>query len=216
MPVVLSPRALVTLEEVKAYMPSVLDDDPSNDPALIGLINSESREIYRGTKREFIAAAQDPRLYDVTAEIANLGRLHISDATSITTVQVLNPAGQLVATIAAPAYVELPRIREEWEPVTELWFRQDVSSTARLFDGCVVRVDATWGFPAVPDDIKHACKVFVARDFLRDLARHSRTSRNLDSDTQAGLARDVRKALDTIDAYRRSGRSGTITLEARP
>ena len=216
MPVVPSPRALIDLADVKGYLPNVLDGDTSYDDVLQDLINAESREIHRDAGREFVTAGAGPRLFDVDDEIAYNEQLEICDATSVTLVQLLNPDGTLIYAAAAGSWVALPRNREEWEPIRRLWFRCDLNTSVTLYAGMVVRVTAEWGFPEVPEDVKHACKVFVARDFLKDLARHSRSARSLSNDEQAALGRDLRKALDTIGWYRRGRGGRTVQMKATP
>ena len=164
-------RALCEIEDVTAYAPGYRDD-PTTTSVLEQLINAESRAIHQETGREFkaITPAADPRQFQVWDWNANCRIVNIGDATTVTTVTVKDATGTTLQTVTTADRVSLPRIREEWEPITGLYFPFDSASPANFLGGTrVLEVTGTWGFPLVPVDLKEACARLVLFRYITDV-----------------------------------------------
>ena len=63
------------------------------------------------------------------------------------------------------------RTREEWEPITQLWFPPGSATPASsLGDGYVLEVEGVWGFPSIPSDVVMATAKMVLLRYLADAA----------------------------------------------
>jgi hypothetical protein len=164
-------RTLCEIEDVTAYAPGYRDD-PNTTSVIEQLVLAESRAIHQETGREFkaIVPANDPRQFDIWDWNANCRIVNIGDASTITTVTVKDAAGTVLQTVATTDRVSLPRVREEWEPITALYFPFDSASPASFIGGTrVLEVTGTWGFPVVPADLREACARLVLFRYVTDV-----------------------------------------------
>lgn len=210
MPEVLSARALCTLDDVLAYIEVDPVDVDEND-VLTRMINSASQVIHNVSGREFlpytvITTPPEVRTFDITWRHEVSRTIAIGDVTTLTSVTVFNEAGTTLGTIAAGARVSLPRIREEWEPIRKLRF---LDTADYIVATNVLQVAATWGFPAVPDDVRQACVETVAVWHGRDIEHISETYAAAGGGVLVGaaggreLSRSLpRRAFDIADSYR--------------
>jgi BppU N-terminal domain len=165
-------RGLCELEDVTDYAPGYRSD-PRTDAVLEQMIIAESRAIHQETGREFKAiSGANPRQFDLWEWNARTRTVNIGDVATITTVTIKDATGSTLQTVASADRVSLPRVREEWEPITALFFPWDSASPATLlWTGATqyVEIDGTWGFPAVPADLKEACARLVLFRYVTDV-----------------------------------------------
>lgn len=164
-------RELCTLADVTALVPGYTTD-VDTDALLNALITSESRTFHADTGREFsaITPAVDPRLFDISSRDVRARIIPIGDCTTVTTVAIEDQQGNTLETVASGDYILAPRIREEWEPVQELYFPKASATPATLSSDYVLSVTGTWGFPAVPADVVQAVAKLVLVRYVADAA----------------------------------------------
>lgn len=167
----LSARALCTVDDVLRFVPGGTAGGDTED-VLVSLINGETTTFHRDTGREFkTIAGATTRQYDLTAWNAHTRRVRVGDMTTVTTVTVKDQQGTLLETVTAANRVALPRVREEWEPITELWFPpQSATPASFIGPGNVLEVVGAWGFPAVPTDVRNAVANMVLVRYIADAA----------------------------------------------
>jgi hypothetical protein len=107
------------------------------------------------------------RVFDIDQTMARRRIVPVGDMTTVTTVEVNDINGDLIE--ATTSYVKLPRIRQEWEPITELWFPM-MTDAAPMAVGYSVEVVGVWGFPAIPADVVVAVAKLVLVRFIADAA----------------------------------------------
>lgn len=156
-------RDLCTAAEVKAYAPGY-SADATTDALIDRLITSESIAFHEGAGREFkaIDPAVATRRFELGIWHTRHRRVHIGDITTVSTVKVIDRDQTTeLETVATADRVSLPRIRQEWEPITGLYFPWDSSASTTLDVGYLIEVNGTWGFPGVPADVKEAVAAMV-------------------------------------------------------
>jgi len=194
-------RALCSRADVIRLIPGYRDD-PATDGILDDLIQAESQTWLRDTGREFVAIdpASSTRLFDVGLAEERTGIVWIGDANAITTVAFQDATGATLETVTAANYVTAGRTRQPWEPVRGLRFPSGSSSPATVAAGRVLAVTGTWGFPAVPNDVRMG----VARMALvRYIADATPTGSAL-SDALNEQGFDVAMAFASAQAVKRS------------
>ena len=163
-------RELCVLADVTRLVPSYTTN-VATDALLNTLITSESRAAHRQTGREFVTiTGLTTRSFDIDERSARSRIVPIGDNNTITTVTVKDIQGTTLETVASSNYVKLPRIREEWEPVVELWFPKGAATPAGLASGYVLEVAGTWWFPSIPTDVVQAVAKLVLVRYLSDAA----------------------------------------------
>jgi len=183
----LDPRALVGLAETKDWL-NQQNVDTSNDLELARIINDVSDRLHQEAEREFKANGTNPATR--TFEVPEIGlrrpryidgdyvgdlninrrRVAIGDLTSFTAVQILDTDWTTV--LASPAtnlVTGRPMVRKPWEPITELEFHPTVIT---LSAGMRIAVTGTWGFPAVPGNIRQAALDAIAAIYDRDVEHY--------------------------------------------
>jgi hypothetical protein len=176
-------------------------DDQSTDGILEDLIASESQTWLNETGREFvpIAAASSTRSFDVAWQHCATRKIRIGDANTITAVETSDQAGNTLAAVTAGDWVGLPRTRQAWQPITRIWFPPNSGAAVTLNPGYVLEVTGTWGFPAVPDDVR----ISVARmTLVRYLLDATQTGSQL-SDALNEQGFDIAMAFAASQAVKR-------------
>lgn len=153
----LSDSALVGLGEAKDFL-ARRQVDTTNDLQLVSKINAASERIAQTAGREFKAYGTNPdaRLYDVRGSgyIVQIGDLQtVSTASTTISVSQLDPLTPL-HTFASTDFEALPRNRKPWQPITAIRFNRPTRGYYRSSN--IIEIDGYWGFPQVPEDIKHA------------------------------------------------------------
>lgn len=192
-------RDLCLITDVQRYIPGYTPDSET-DNTLRALISAESQTIHNNTRREFVAIGTNPQArafdltaYDVDKQILDCGDL----ASTPTTVAITAIDGTAVQTVTAAAIINLPRLRQAWQPITGLWFPSGAAVPAALGDGYVITVTGTFGFPSIPPDVREACAKMVIVRYLSDVARAGTDlSDALASVSIGGLIVSAREALD--------------------
>lgn len=195
-------RVLCGLSDVLRFVPGYdPDTDPDAEPltnVLRALIRSESRAAHRATNREIIAIspAVSARRFDLARWHERNRRVLIGDATTISSVKVIDRDQTTeVETVASADRVSLPRVREEWEPIRELHFPTGAATPATIRAGLVLEVTATWGWPAVPDDLRLAVARMVIVRYVTDVPADISTAfdRNLEGVSVPGMFASARE-----------------------
>lgn len=198
-------RELCLLADVTQLVPGYTADTLT-DALLNALITSESRVAHKSAGREFVTiAAATTRSYDLTPWHAKTRQVNVGDMTTVTTVTVEDTQAAILETIAAADRVSLPRIREEWEPITSLWFPPDTAAAAQnVWAGRVMKIVGVWGFPAIPADLKMAVAKMVLVRYLSDAASAGTSLSEAlnDQGFNAGMA--FASARDVIRSYSRA------------
>ena len=76
----------------------------------------------------------------------------------------------MIKTLDASAITTYPLNREPWEPITKLEFNR--TSSPLLIPGQRVTVTGTWGFPAVPGNLRQAALDAIAYTLDRDVEHY--------------------------------------------
>ena len=184
----LGTRALVGLAETKDWL-QVQNIETTNDLELARVINDISERAHDEAEREFKPVATNPSTRQFAVPV--LGRrdpwyidgeymgdrssasrtLHVGDLTSYTQVQILDTDWTTVLETVALTDITAPPItRKSWEPIRQLEFQTDVTA---LSPGMRVAVTGTWGFPAVPGNVRQAVLDAIAAVMDRDVEHYS-------------------------------------------
>lgn len=165
---------LAEVADVKAEMED--DTARASDVLIQRLLEAASQAIRRFPPcagREFTVLGTNPQTRDIDVDpwacSARTVGIPIGDLASAPTAVVVQDAyGATVSTLTvATDIVLLPLVREPWEPITRLRLRPTV---AALSDSYRLVVTGTWGFPAIPEDVRHAC-VLTVRAWMRSDAQ---------------------------------------------
>ncbi len=206
-------RAFCTIADVCKLVPGYSPgDDPGTDQTLNELISEQSRDAMESCGREFVAIESvqpATRSFDIDDTVARTRRLRIGDMADAPTAMALYRAdGTLVQTLTSSSYVMLPRVREDWQPYSTVWFRPDVSNPAAVwgFDGwcaggLVAQITATWGFQSVPRTVKDAVARLVIVRYLNDAASVGTQFAEAADRVAFNIAGSVRQALDALDRF---------------
>ena len=175
---VITRRQLCTLDDAKEYAGEP-PEDTTYDSLFVRLIEDCSQAFYRYTRREFTPVAESAveRVFDLTEWERDHRRVAIGDLadTDGLVVSTAYQDGTAIETVAAQSIVALPRNRDVWEPITELWFPPNVTAPAQMVRRSVMSVTGNWGFPQVPHDVRQLALTQVAIWFSRDVAKFSGT-----------------------------------------
>lgn len=183
-------RALVGLAETKDWLrgQGVQQVETIDDLELVRVINDISDRFHKEAEREFKVSGTNPQTRTFLAEPAGVRRpwyidgdyvgdynyqrrrIKVGDLTSFTQVQIIDTDwATVLETVALADITALPTVRELWQPITELEFQTDVTA---LQHGMRVAVTGTWGFPAVPGDVRQAVLDAVAATMDRDVENY--------------------------------------------
>lgn len=190
----LDDRALVGLQETKDWL-QAQNIDTGEDLDLVRVINDISNRFHEEAGREFKAVGTNPqtRTFDVDGAGWNTGVVDVGDVTSITSVDVLSSDWTTVLqTVPSTDYAALPLNRAAWEPIRRLYFNYGLG-VPRLRGGYRVRVTGTFGFPAVPGNVRQAVLDAIAATMDRDV-EHYRQDLAARSDAAGGTILQVTQA----------------------
>ncbi len=182
----LSTRALVGLRETKDWL-EANGIDTSEDLKITSLINAVSSEVHSFTRREFKVSGTNPQTRTIpiwlrgqtapryidgqyVGDFSDYNRLiRIGDmAASPTQVQVISSDWTTVLETVTAGNMTF--LRDELDPVAGpiRWVYFNTAAYP-LSAGYRLSVTGTWGFPSVPEDVKHAVKDTVAYRMDRDV-----------------------------------------------
>jgi hypothetical protein len=132
-PTIQNGRDLCTLADVVDRVPGYdVGDDRLTDALLGDFIAIESRDFLEETRREItpISPGSSTRVFDVDWIVCEERELLIGDAADTTAVVLKGQDGTVLQTLDSSGWVELPRVREDWEPVTSIFFPPLVNDPA--------------------------------------------------------------------------------------
>lgn len=157
--------ALVTLGELKDWL-AEKQIDTTDDLRLAQGINAASTRIGAVAGRQFYESGPDSRTFAFcSGSVVDVGDL--STLASLTAGITDFETGSSVLTLSASDYDGLPYNRKAWEPITALRFRSTAGNA--LVSGNLLNLTGFWGFPSVPEDIRHATMDAVAYWLDRDV-----------------------------------------------
>lgn len=197
-------RDLCTLDDVQSYLPGY---EPNEDTqaTLQDLITSLSVDAYQEIGREFTPRAENPdaRVFELGPYECEQRELEIGDLAAIDDdfeIAISDPDGTAVQTLQEGAYVALPRSRDSWEPITSLSLPRVALSPAEpalLAAGRFVTVTGSWGFPAIPANVRRAVAKLTIVRYLTDVANQgTELTDALDNINIAGLYRSATESLE--------------------
>lgn len=158
---------LVTVEDVRAFLQKP-DPDTEQDRILSGLIDRASEAVITYTAREFapIATSNQRLFYYCGNGVLDLTPYDLQVATTPTIV-IDSVDGAGGTTLVATEYQLYPRPAKDG---VYNWLRINPLSAygpSRRFAEREVAITGDWGWPSVPDDVKHWTAVTVA-DWFRE------------------------------------------------
>ena len=178
----LSSRALVGLAETKDWLQRS-NIDTGDDLDLVRVINDVSDRIHYEAGREFVAKdAGTSRTFDVQQYgycvfVGDMAAL----STASPALTVANREGTTIKTMESSEITTYPLNREPWEPITKLELLR--TSAPLLYPGLRVTVEGTWGFPAIPGNIRQAALDSIAAVIDRDVEHYRE---DITAETQQG------------------------------
>lgn len=199
---VLSPYALCEMEDVKDSL-GYDDDNTSRDRTIINNINAASRIIARAAQRDFILFpnADTPgtgtrtvclSAADVSTRTIRLGDIQaVPD--SIIEVAILSPNRDEEIILETTDYFPVPDSPEVGLPYTALQIKSNIETDLSV--GWWVRVEALWGFEAIPDDIRMVAAVTAGAWILSDILKRTELG---DGVGQLRLPRAIPSELEEI------------------
>lgn len=213
-------RDLCTLDDVRRYIPGYEPDDETEE-TLQALIESISVDTYEEIGREFVARGEDgeTRLFEIDDYDVEEREVQIGDAAEVTVVEIHDARGTVLQAVPDESWVALPRSRDSWGPITSLAFPIDVAVPAELsltlltegmfyepgFRGRrrserLLAVTATWGFPAIPANVRQSIAKLVIVRYLTDVgASGTALTDALDNINIGGL---FRSATESLQGYK--------------
>lgn len=202
--IALATRAICEIDDVARLVAGYRPTDETQD-VLVFLINAESRDAHRVSGREFVALSDNTtRVFDITPGVVRAREIRIGDCATVTTVKILD-ANQTteLETVASTDRVLLPRLRDTWEPITSIAFPPSTAVPATLACGGLVQVTGTWGFPAVPDDLRAAVAKMVLVRYLADITNGGTSLAEALNEQGFNPGAAYASARDTIRGYSR-------------
>ena len=167
----LSSRALVGLAETKDWL-NQQNIDTGEDLEIVRVINDISERLHDEADREFTPKDSNPtRSFDVEY----CGRsVYVGDLASLTTaspaVIVQDWVGTTLSTFDATDVTTYPLNRQAWEPIRKLELTPLKGTWLR--PGLRVQVTGSWGFPAIPGNLRQAALDAIAAVLDRDVEHY--------------------------------------------
>jgi hypothetical protein len=166
-------RALVSLAEARDWLEHSTTDT-SDDLELARVINDVSDRFHYEAQREFIVEGTNPqtRTFEMDATAVRYGIVKVGDMSAITTVELLDTDWSTVLeSVIAANYSALPLARASWEPIRRIQLNYG-NGASYLRPGYRVRVTGSWGFPAVPGNVRQAVLDAIAATLDRDVEHY--------------------------------------------
>lgn len=218
---------LITLDDYLASTGAVIaDTDPATQSQITWAITAASQAVRSYVDRDFTLnadAVQAPRSY----RYMGAHGLEIDDATSINSVslaanqfqtgRVLDSSEWFASAIENPDGVldsiELYTILSPWSGAgsPEMGFQRNLDTYGAVPYPVVMTVDAVWGWPAIPANVKEAVRLTVA-DYIADPSPYNSESiaaysRSWSSSRTGASMRPINalpdRALSMLDPYLR-------------
>lgn len=171
----LSGAALISLDEARLFLQKENEED-AQDEVIEDLIEAASDEIARCTKREFAPRGEESE--ERTFPYAG-NRLVDLEPYDVREVDAITLGADLESPIElAPAEWSLRPLPPRDGVFQSIRLRLADSTVLEIPGGdqtCAIAVTGKWGFPAVPESVKHWCKVTVATWLRKDVSAFSRT-----------------------------------------
>lgn len=168
----LSPRALCSLADAQAKAPAAASSSGGDPTEWANLVNAASDAFLNLCGREIRSedVAATDRVFDARELVKIAGEapeLEIGDAATVSTVTLVH---EDASSELAAGWTTLPRRRRyAWDPLEAIQFAR----LQRFQVGDTITVRATWGFPAIPTDVREAVARTAASWFARDTRRYS-------------------------------------------
>lgn len=200
-------RDLCSLTDVTAIVPGyTAGDDAPTDAVLQRLLSEQSRDAMERCGREVtpITTGSSTRLFDTTEAFYRRRKLKIGDAATVTAVTVQDTAGATIQTLTATQYALQPRVREDWQPYSTVWFLPTTGTPPDWVwwtGPAVIAVTGTWGFPLVPTTLKDAVARLTVVRYLNDVAGAGTNFSEAADRAEFNIAASIRTALDAIDRF---------------
>jgi len=197
-------RDLCTLDDVALLIPGyTVGDDTLTDDTLAELITEQSRDAMETCGREFTPiTGANPRVFDIDTNVVRLRRINVGDLAAMpNSITMKDALGNTTATVDLAGVVAEPRIREDWQPISTLWFRQDAANPAPLFITSTATIDATWGFPSVPATVKGAVARLTIVRYLNDVAANGTDFAEAANRADFNIAYSLRWASNALERF---------------
>lgn len=193
---------LCTLADVRSMLQKQ-GTEVDQDSLLQALIGRASRAIMRYCEREFAPqTSAATRIFEIDGDWGNAFlSLAPYDLRTVTSVKMDTDLGAGF-TLTAAEYRLFPRPAKDGVYYALRFRPMSFGTSARFGDVREVQITGDWGFPAVPDDIRHAAIVTVDDWFRRDVAAFS-TTFNLNTDSLSVPQALPRGVVPILDTYRR-------------
>jgi len=168
-PLELSDQALVTLDDARGFL-SLADTDTNEDEALVQLIEAASLAIMSWTTRQFAPATNETRTFDYDGSgFLNLADNDLREVTSVTIgtthPHVLEPREYALrpkpAKHGVHTFIEFRHRGHHPHPRPHLYGLDFVGDPVDDL-GTEVTITGSWGFAAVPRDVRMATMMQVA------------------------------------------------------
>jgi hypothetical protein len=157
-------RDLTTLAAAKKMIGGEANTTTTYDTIISGLVTQASEMLHREARREFVGpSAVVTRKFSLDHETVLERELFVGDLRTWADVASVKfydrAAGTLLETCDLTLIVALPEVKDDWKPLSSLYFVPGAATSALLVRGARVEVEAKWGFPSIPDDVAFlACK----------------------------------------------------------
>lgn len=201
----LSARALCSIEDAQAKAPAAASSSGGDPDEWTRLVNAASDAFLNLCGREIRAesAGTADRVFSARELIkiaCEPAELELGDAAAIATVTLTHEDG---SSEVLTGWTKLPlRRRYSWDPYEAIQFAR----LQRFLMPDTITVNATWGFPSIPDDVREAVARTAASWFARDTRRYGEVFSNAEHTAPSDPATThvlPRFAWETAMRYRR-------------
>lgn len=194
---------LCTLEDVRAELQKP-EGDLAADLILAATVTRASQAIMRYTEREFAPATDDAtRTFELDDQwwdtFLSLAPYDLRGAPATVKIDTDISAG---VSLTAQEYRLFPRPARDGVYSSIRLRPQNFGTSDWFGDLRELQITGDWGFPSVPEDVRHAATVTAADWYRRDIAAFS-TSFNLETDRLDVPQSMPKGVLDILDRYRR-------------
>lgn len=192
---------LCTVADVQSYLPAYVSN-AATDAKLQQLVTAESEQFQADANFELVAtepsqpAARVFTIFPGWGQRVHVGAIATSAGLAVALLDDEAVATSVDAADVTPFYGPLRQPRAAWHPITAVEIR-----TPTLREGQLVRVTATWGYPAIPNFVREAVAATVILRYLSDVAETGTTLADaLDNVNIRGLVVRRQDALAALQA----------------